>query len=107
MDGRGCITITSQPASSGDSVILTFADTGTGIPAHVRDKIFDPFFTTKPPGKGTGLGLAIVYGVIQRHGGSIEVACPPDGGTTFIMTLPLHAPEDTQFFEVLSPKCRG
>lgn len=92
MGGRGRITITSQPNSAEDGVILTFTDTGSGIPAPIRDKIFDPFFTTKPPGKGTGLGLAIVYGIIQRHGGSIEVASPPEGGTAFIMKLPLDAP---------------
>ncbi|WP_052301889.1 sensor histidine kinase [Desulfobacca acetoxidans] len=92
MGGRGRITITSQPNRAEDGVILTFTDTGSGIPAPIRDKIFDPFFTTKPPGKGTGLGLAIVYGIIQRHGGSIEVASPPEGGTAFIMKLPLDAP---------------
>ncbi|MGQ9687173.1 MAG: PAS domain S-box protein [Desulfobaccales bacterium] len=93
MAGRGRITITSQADRSGQGVVLTFTDTGSGIPRDIRDKIFDPFFTTKPPGKGTGLGLAIVYGIIQRHGGTIEVESPPEGGTTFIMRLPLDAPE--------------
>ncbi|MFP3868393.1 MAG: PAS domain S-box protein [Desulfobacteraceae bacterium] len=95
MSGLGQITITSQVTSAQDGVVLTFSDTGTGIPVHIRDKIFDPFFTTKPPGKGTGLGLAVVYGVIQRHGGSIEVDSEPGGGASFIMKLPLNSPEPT------------
>ena len=77
-------------------MIITFADTGSGIPPEIRDKIFDPFFTTKPPGKGTGLGLSIVYGVIQRHGGSIEVDSPHGGGTTFIIRLPLDSQENQE-----------
>jgi two-component system, NtrC family, sensor kinase len=93
MGGRGRITIASRPHRAGDGVILSFTDTGEGIPSQIRDKIFDPFFTTKPPGKGTGLGLAVVYGVIQRHGGSIEVTSPPEGGASFIIKLPLDAPE--------------
>ena len=72
---------------------LQFTDTGCGIPAEVRDKIFDPFFTTKPPGKGTGLGLSIVYGVIQRHGGTIQAESLPGCGTTFTVTLPLEFKE--------------
>jgi two-component system, NtrC family, sensor kinase len=91
MSGSGKITITSRPAGSGSGVVLQFTDTGSGIPAEIRDKIFEPFFTTKPPGKGTGLGLSIVYGVIQRHGGSIEAYSPPEGGTIFTVILPLES----------------
>lgn len=93
MSAKGRITIASRPNRAQDGVILTFADTGEGIPAQIRDKIFDPFFTTKPQGKGTGLGLAVAYGVIQRHGGSIEVINPPGGGACFTIRLPLDAPE--------------
>ena len=91
MGGSGMITITSRPAGPGNGVVLQFTDTGCGIPPEIRDKIFEPFFTTKPPGKGTGLGLSIVYGVIQRHGGSIEAYSPPGGGTIFTVTLPLES----------------
>jgi two-component system NtrC family sensor kinase len=91
MGGSGMITITSRPAWPGNGVVLQFTDTGCGIPPEIRDKIFEPFFTTKPPGKGTGLGLSIVYGVIQRHGGSIEAYSPPGGGTIFTVTLPLES----------------
>ena len=92
MNGRG--RSPSPPARPGrDGVVLTFADTGPGIPREIQDKIFEPFFTTKPPGKGTGLGLSIVYGVLQRHGGSIEVDNRPGGGTIFTVKLPLDSPE--------------
>lgn len=91
MNGQGRITIISRPMPQGDGIILTFTDTGGGIPPEIRDKIFEPFFTTKPPGKGTGLGLSIVYGVIQRHGGTITADSPPGGGTTFTVRLPLEA----------------
>jgi PAS domain S-box-containing protein len=92
--GRGRITIASQAAPQGEGVILTFTDTGRGIPQEIRNKIFEPFFTTKPPGKGTGLGLSIVYGVIQRHGGSIQVDSSPGEGTTFTLKLPLDSPQE-------------
>jgi PAS domain S-box-containing protein len=94
--GVGRITITSRAAPERDGVIITFADTGSGIPPELRDKIFDPFFTTKPPGKGTGLGLSIVYGVIQRHGGNIEVESPHGGGTEFTIRLPLDSQENQE-----------
>jgi two-component system NtrC family sensor kinase len=93
MTGSGEITITTEPAPYGDGVVLKFADTGGGIPPDIIDKIFEPFFTTKPPGKGTGLGLSIVYGVIQRHGGSIDAESRPGGGTTFTIRLPLESQE--------------
>jgi len=93
MNGQGQITINSRPASGGDGVVVTFADSGPGIPLEIKDKIFEPFFTTKPPGKGTGLGLSIVFGVLQRHGGSIEVDNRPERGTIFTVKLPLDSPE--------------
>ena len=81
--------------------IKTFADTavvkteisddGDGIDEKNLKKIFDPFFTTKPTGKGTGLGLAVCYGIITAHGGKIEVSANRNGGTTFLITLPLQS----------------
>jgi PAS domain S-box-containing protein len=72
----------------GPHVVLTVADTGTGIPQDLIDRIFDPFFTTKPHGKGTGLGLSTVLGIVKSHGGLIRVASVPGRGTQFTINLP-------------------
>ncbi len=73
-----------------DHVCCTIEDDGPGIPAHIRQRIFEPFFTTKEPGKGTGLGLSISYDIIaHKHGGTLDVQCPPEGGTVFTIGLPL------------------
>ena len=97
---HGRITISSRPDPEGEGVVFSITDTGPGIPPEIRDKIFEPFFTTKPPGKGTGLGLSIVFGVIQRHGGSIEMSSSPGGGTTFTIRLPRDHPKQEEQFEV-------
>jgi two-component system, NtrC family, sensor kinase len=93
MQGQGDITIVTRPDARGNGVVLTFSDTGPGIPADILTKIFEPFFTTKPVGKGTGLGLSIVYSVVRRHGGTVEVDSRPGEGTTFRIHLPLDLPE--------------
>lgn len=67
-------------------VIVEVSDTGPGIKAPRQ--VFDPFYTTKPVGKGTGLGLSICYGIVQEHGGQIECFNRPEGGATFLVTLP-------------------
>ena len=73
-------------AEDGDQVQLEFADTGTGIAPEYLTKVLDPFFTTKE--KGTGLGLSVVYGIVERHGGTVEVASEVGKGTTVTFTLP-------------------
>ena len=88
IQGRGKITIKSDLNSRDNTVVITFSDTGCGIRSENLPHIFDPFFTTKPTGKGTGLGLSVSYGIIQDHGGNIEVESKVDEGTTFIVTLP-------------------
>ncbi len=85
MEETGTISIGS--ATTATTVRIRIHDTGPGIPEQVRSRIFDPFFTTKA--HGTGLGLAISRNIIQDHGGTIQVECPADGGTTFIIELPL------------------
>jgi two-component system, NtrC family, sensor kinase len=67
---------------------MRVSDNGEGIPAEQLPHIFDPFFTSKEEGKGVGLGLAVVYGIVEAHGGEIEVVSRPGEGTTFTVTLP-------------------
>jgi two-component system NtrC family sensor kinase len=69
-------------------VEIEFADTGVGIPAEHVHNIFDPFFTTKS--KGMGLGLSVSYGIVERHGGQIQVESKVGEGTTFIVRLPVE-----------------
>ncbi len=89
MGGKGKLTIGSRFQAERNLFTILVSDTGPGIPEGLRDKIFDIFFTTKPTGKGTGLGLSISQNIIKLHGGTITVDCPPGGGTTFVIELPL------------------
>jgi CheY-like chemotaxis protein len=81
-----------QPA---DHIMLTVADTGTGMTDEVKDRIFEPFFTTKDETKGTGLGLATCFGIVKQSGGHIEVLSEVDQGTTFRVSLPVTELEQT------------
>jgi signal transduction histidine kinase len=84
---RGTITVRTR--QQGDQAVVEIADTGVGIPPDKLHRIFEPFFTTKPVGKGTGLGLSIAYGIVQKHGGRIEVESTVSKGTIFRIVLPL------------------
>ena len=90
MSGGGQIRIETAPAERPGWLRLLVADTGPGIPPEEVSKIFDPFFTTKRT--GTGLGLSVTYGIIQEHGGTVDVQSRPGAGTTFILGFPTASP---------------
>ncbi|MGX5731397.1 sensor histidine kinase [Pseudoxanthomonas beigongshangi] len=71
---------------------LTLSDNGPGIPESMRSSVFTPFFTTKPKGEGTGLGLSVARDIVVDAGGEIRIECPPAGGTSVHITLPLVSP---------------
>ncbi len=74
---------------AGDYIVVTIADTGSGMPEEIKNKVFDPFFTTKAD-KGTGLGLSQTYGFIQSSGGAISINSRVGVGTYFEMYFPRH-----------------
>src|SRR5579883_1407827 len=82
-------TQTNLDAQVGNYVVVTIADTGTGIPSDVRDHIFEPFFTTKAPGQGTGLGLSTALGIVKNYGGFLQVNSDLGRGTQVKVYLPI------------------
>ncbi len=101
MGGKGKLSISARYDTDTNQFDILVRDPGPGIPEELRGKIFDMFFTTKPVGKGTGLGLSICKRIVELHGGNLIVECPPDGGTTFIVELPLgfvEKPEEESLF---------
>ncbi|GGE41523.1 hypothetical protein GCM10007276_18630 [Agaricicola taiwanensis] len=85
---EGTISVGTQ--SDDDTYTIDIADSGVGMPDHIKERVFEPFFTTKPLGSGTGLGLAIAYGVVEAHGGSITVEDGVNGGTLFKLSIPMR-----------------
>lgn len=91
MDGTGDLVLSTE--RRGQWLRIEIEDSGCGIPEENRTKIFDPFFTTKEH-VGTGLGLSVSYGIIQNHGGKIEVESRVGEGTRFIILLPIRQAEE-------------
>jgi len=108
IEGHGTITLETSPlvfeeefcrlhpgTSPGRYVMLCFSDTGGGMDDTTLAHVFEPFFTTKPVGKGTGLGLSTSYGIIKRHGGTVDVHSAPGRGTSFRIYLPQEEADGT------------
>ncbi len=88
-DGRqGSIVVRS--GADAERVWVEVEDDGKGIAPEALGRIFDPFYTTKPVGQGTGLGLSLSYGIVQAHGGRIEVRSSPNAGSCFRVVLPIR-----------------
>jgi len=86
-DNGGELSITSQLSEDGE-LLISVADTGTGLPAERADEIFNVFFTTKP--QGTGLGLAITRSILESQGGRVWATANSGRGTIFCFTLPIR-----------------
>ncbi len=92
MPGGGSIVVGSRQVPGSGELEIKIADDGPGVPEEIRSKLFEPFFTTKRT--GTGLGLAIAYGIMEQHGGTIEVESTQGKGTTVLLRLPSGGKED-------------
>jgi len=88
-ESTGTIRIASRSDLDGRHVRLAITDSGCGISREVMGKIFDPFFTTKQRTGGSGLGLSIAYGIVEQHGGRLEVDSEEGKGSTFCLVLPI------------------
>ncbi len=86
----GEITIYTEEAA--EEVFVRIKDNGIGIPDEIKNRIWEPFFTTKEVGVGTGLGMSITYGIIEKHGGKIDLSSEVGKGTEFVITLPKKIP---------------
>ncbi|MBC7249011.1 MAG: response regulator [Anaerolineae bacterium] len=94
MPEGGDLYIVTDLTPDGRWVTISFTDTGVGLSPEEQANIFEPFYTTKS--KGTGLGLSVSYGIIERHGGNIEVQSKLGQGSRFIVKLPVHPPDQSR-----------
>ena len=92
-----------EAVSSGEYVVISVSDTGSGMSAEVLAKAFDPFFTTKPLGQGTGLGLSMIYGYAKQSGGHVRIYSEVNRGTTVKLYL-RRAPDEQAPLPIESPR---
>jgi two-component system NtrC family sensor kinase len=99
MPSGGDLWLETRLSGDGEWVLTYFRDVGPGISSEEIANLFEPFYTTKSD--GTGLGLAISYGIVERHGGSIDIASQSGPGATFIVKLPVQGvePESSEAFD--------
>ncbi|MBW1695851.1 MAG: response regulator [Deltaproteobacteria bacterium] len=90
MPEGGKLYLSAAYDASKKQVMISVKDTGAGIPPKNLPHIFEPFFTTKQEGYGVGLGLSTVYGIMERHGGSVDVESKPGDGATFRLRIPVE-----------------
>ncbi len=91
---RTVTRVAGEDIPPGDWVVISVADTGTGIPPNILTRIFEPFFSTKEVGSGTGLGLSTVYGIVRQTGGYVNVDSTVGEGSCFWIYLPRHEAEE-------------
>ena len=95
MEGGGKLKIITEQTKNG-AIRISISDTGKGIDEEHLSHIFEPFYTTKEQGHGTGLGLSIAYGILRKHNATIDAKSKPGAGTTFIISMPVHASGKSQ-----------
>jgi two-component system, NtrC family, sensor kinase len=88
IEGVGTVTVRSEVTDGGIRIDIT--DNGCGMTPEVQSRIFEPFFTTRDVGEGKGLGLSIAWGIVEKHGGSIQVRSTPREGSTLGIVLPVR-----------------
>jgi signal transduction histidine kinase len=105
--GAGRLTVSTEQQTN-NAILISFQDTGPGMPEETMNRIFDPFFTTKEVGKGTGLGLSVSYGIVHEHDGRIWAESEDGHGATFLIQLPIRkSAEPTTTQDSLMPALVG
>ena len=95
-NGGGTLRIATRHNLKDDQIAIIIEDTGIGVPPRDIPRIFEPFYTTKKEGKGVGLGLSVAYGIVQDHGGAIDVRSTVGEGTRFELVFPLKKETEKQ-----------
>jgi len=86
----GSVAVRTERCVEGIEIVIE--DDGPGMESDVARRVFEPFYTTKSGSSGVGLGLAVVYGIMERHGGSVELTTAPGKGSRFALVLPINGP---------------